>query len=171
MFKILPYWVWLARWPYCITLCIVFPSLPSFLQAAPDHASRAQQREFQTTILSVLMEHLLAADILIGEQAAISMSSNNAGYATVVQSVFYLASRIVDKLWHGKTNLCLCKIKPWINFWTGFGVNKQHFNLMHTYKVGIFTKGNEQLWFDFLTQHKLVIMLPLIGLDCLYFLY
>ena len=71
------------------------------MQAAPDHASRAQQREFQTTMLSVLMEHLLAADVLLGEQAALPMSSTNT-YTTIAHSVFYFASRVVDKLWHGQ---------------------------------------------------------------------
>lgn len=71
------------------------------IQAAPDHASRAQQREFQTTMLSVLMEHLLAADVLLGEQAALPLASTNS-YATIALSVFYFASRLVDKLWHGQ---------------------------------------------------------------------
>ncbi|KAK7508020.1 hypothetical protein BaRGS_00000985, partial [Batillaria attramentaria] len=74
--------------------------LDVMLEAAPDHASRAQQKEFQTTMLSVLMEHLLAADVLLGEQAALPMASTNT-YATMAHSVFYFASRVVDKLWHG----------------------------------------------------------------------
>ncbi|XP_076455501.1 WD repeat and FYVE domain-containing protein 3-like isoform X2 [Babylonia areolata] len=74
--------------------------LDVMLEAAPDHASRAQQREFQTTMLSVLMEHLLAADVLLGEQAALPLASTNT-YATMAHSVFYFASRVVDKLWHG----------------------------------------------------------------------
>ncbi|XP_070185825.1 WD repeat and FYVE domain-containing protein 3-like isoform X2 [Littorina saxatilis] len=74
--------------------------LDVMLEAVPDHASRAQQREFQTTMLSVLMEHLLAADVLLGEQAALPLISTNT-YATMAHSVFYFASRVVDKLWHG----------------------------------------------------------------------
>lgn len=48
------------------------------------------------------MEHLLAADVLIGENAALpvvpSGSAQNISY-----NVCYLSSRVVDKLWQGKT--------------------------------------------------------------------
>ena len=47
------------------------------------------------------MEHLLAADVLLGEQAALPLANSNA-YATIAHSVFYFASRVVDKLWHGQ---------------------------------------------------------------------
>jgi hypothetical protein len=57
-------------------------------------------------MLSVLMEHLLAADVLLGEQAALSLSSSST-YTNMAHSVFYFASRVVDKLWHGENNLHL----------------------------------------------------------------
>lgn len=47
------------------------------------------------------MDHLLAADVLIGENAALPVvpggSSQNISY-----NVCYLSSRIVDKLWQGE---------------------------------------------------------------------
>ena len=63
------------------------------------------------------MEHLLAADVLLGEQAALPLANSNA-YATIAHSVFYFASRVVDKLWHGQFCLgffvfLLKTIQPW----------------------------------------------------------
>ena len=60
------------------------------------------------------MEHLLAADVLLGEQAALPLANSNA-YATIAHSVFYFASRVVDKLWHGQFFFCflLKTIQPW----------------------------------------------------------
>lgn len=52
-------------------------------------------------MLSILMEHLLAADVLLGEQAALPLSGTSA-YVSMAHSVFYFASRVVDKLWHGQ---------------------------------------------------------------------
>ena len=55
---------------------------------------------FQTELLGLVMDHLLAADILIGDQAAIPVvPGGNAQH--VASNVFYLASRLVDKLWQG----------------------------------------------------------------------
>ena len=46
------------------------------------------------------MDHLLAADVLIGDQAALPIvNGGNAQY--IAPNVFYLASRLVDKLWQG----------------------------------------------------------------------
>lgn len=54
------------------------------------------------------MEHLLAADVLLGEQAALPLTSSSA-YTTTANSVFYFASRVVDKLWHGEEeDFALC---------------------------------------------------------------
>ncbi|KAH9494853.1 WD repeat and FYVE domain-containing protein 3, partial [Bulinus truncatus] len=74
--------------------------LDIMLDASPEHASRAQQKEFQTEMLKILMDHLLAADILLGEQAALPMMSGSS-YSHMATSVFYFASRLVDKMWHG----------------------------------------------------------------------
>ena len=66
----------------------------------PDHALRAQQREYQTEIIKTLMDHLLAADVLLGEQAALPIAMGGS-YANMANNVFYFASRVVDKLWQG----------------------------------------------------------------------
>lgn len=77
------------------------PAIDLVLEAWPEHASTGQQTRYQTEILSILMEHLLAADVLIGEQAALPVvpggSVNN-----ITSNVCYVAARIVDKLWQGK---------------------------------------------------------------------
>ena len=75
----------------------------SFYQGTPDHVSRAQQRQFQTEMLNIVMEHLLAADVLLGEQAALPLMGSQHSYSHMAASVFYLASRVVDKMWHGSS--------------------------------------------------------------------
>lgn len=76
------------------------PAIDLVLEAWPEHASTSQQMRYQTEVLSILMEHLLAADVLIGEQAALPVvpggSVNN-----ITNNVCYVAARIVDKLWQG----------------------------------------------------------------------
>lgn len=76
------------------------PAIDLVLDAWPEHASSHQQTLYQTEILSILMDHLLAADVLIGEQAALPVvpggSANN-----ITGNVCYVAARIVDKLWQG----------------------------------------------------------------------
>lgn len=47
------------------------------------------------------MEHLLDADILIGEGAALPVVAGGS-IQHIAPNVFYLAARIVDKLWAGK---------------------------------------------------------------------
>ncbi|KAJ8676714.1 hypothetical protein QAD02_012501 [Eretmocerus hayati] len=74
------------------------PAIDLVLDAWPEHASTNQQTLYQTEILSILMEHLLVADVLIGEQAALPVvpggSANN-----IINNVCYVSARIVDKLW------------------------------------------------------------------------
>ncbi|XP_012287062.1 WD repeat and FYVE domain-containing protein 3 isoform X1 [Orussus abietinus] len=76
------------------------PAIDLVLEAWPEHASTGQQTRYQTEVLSILMDHLLAADVLIGEQAALPVvpggSANN-----ITNNVCYVAARIVDKLWQG----------------------------------------------------------------------
>ncbi len=45
------------------------------------------------------MDHLLAADALLGEEAALPVTTG--GNSNRVTNIFNLASRIVDKLWQG----------------------------------------------------------------------
>ena len=77
------------------------PAIDLVLDAWPEYASTNQQTRYQTEVLSILMDHLLAADVLIGEQAALPVvpggSSNN-----ITNNVCYVTARIVDKLWQGK---------------------------------------------------------------------
>ncbi|XP_076043582.1 WD repeat and FYVE domain containing 3 bchs isoform X2 [Oratosquilla oratoria] len=73
------------------------------LEATPENSSVAQVCEFQTQLLGALMDHLLDADILIGEGAALPIVPGGSN-ANIAPNVFYLASRIVDKLWAGVFN-------------------------------------------------------------------
>lgn len=43
-------------------------------QASPERSTRAQQKEFQSNILDGVMEHLLAADVLLGENKVLTSS-------------------------------------------------------------------------------------------------
>jgi len=76
------------------------PAIDLVLDASPDTASMAQQTRFQTEVLGTLMEHLLAADVLIGEQAALPVVPGGSPQY-IAPNVCYLAARIVDKLWQG----------------------------------------------------------------------
>jgi len=73
-------------------------------QMSPENSTRADRHNYQTEILNNLMDQLLAADVLLGDQAALPTSSSaSVTYTTLANNVFYLAGRIVDKLWQGIT--------------------------------------------------------------------
>ncbi|XP_064637335.1 WD repeat and FYVE domain-containing protein 3-like isoform X3 [Lineus longissimus] len=76
------------------------PVIDILLEASPDHATRAQQKEFKTEIMKSLMDHLLAADALMGEQAALPVATGGS-YANMATNIFYFSARVVDKLWQG----------------------------------------------------------------------
>ena len=48
------------------------------------------------------MDHLLAADILLGEQAAVNIHGSTASFSHIIAHVFFFTNLVVDKLWHGK---------------------------------------------------------------------
>ena len=76
------------------------PMIDMLIDAQPENTTTFQQAKFQTELLCVVMDHLLAADVLIGEQAALpAVPGGNPQY--IAPNVFYLASRLVDKLWQG----------------------------------------------------------------------
>ena len=76
------------------------PVIDLLLDAQPENTTHAQQCTFQTELLGHVMDRLLAADILIGDQAALpTVPGGNMQY--IAPNVFYLASRLVDKMWQG----------------------------------------------------------------------
>lgn len=77
------------------------PAIDLVLESSPDTASVSQHTRFQTEVLGTLMEHLLAADVLIGEQAALPVVPGGS-LQYIAPNVCYLAGRIVDKLWQGE---------------------------------------------------------------------
>ncbi|XP_044260057.1 WD repeat and FYVE domain-containing protein 3 isoform X2 [Tribolium madens] len=80
----------------------VSPVIDLVLDAYPVNSTTSQQICYQTEILATLMDHLLAADMLVGDQAAIPVVPlANAHIQHVTPNVFYLTARIVDKLWQG----------------------------------------------------------------------
>lgn len=78
------------------------PVIDLVLDAYPENSNTPQQICYQTEVLVTLMDHLLAADMLVGDQAAIPIVPlANAHVQHVAPNVFYLTARIVDKLWQG----------------------------------------------------------------------
>ena len=49
------------------------PVIDLLIDAKPTGSSPDQLSKFQTELLAILMDHLLAADVLIGDQAAVNI--------------------------------------------------------------------------------------------------
>lgn len=82
------------------------PVIDLVLDASPESAEMTQQIEYQTEITTALMEHLLAADVLVGEQAALPIVPLLQSHVqNIAPNVFYFTARVVDKMWQG----CLSK--------------------------------------------------------------
>lgn len=78
------------------------PVIDLVLDASPEHSNMAMQVAFHTEIITALMDHLLAADMLVGEQAALPIVPLLQSHIqNIAPNVFYLTARIVDKLWQG----------------------------------------------------------------------
>ncbi|XP_036321880.1 WD repeat and FYVE domain-containing protein 3 isoform X2 [Rhagoletis pomonella] len=78
------------------------PVIDLVLDASPEAAEVALQVEYQTEIITALMEHLLAADVLVGEQAALSIVPLLQSHTQhIAPNVFYFTARVVDKMWQG----------------------------------------------------------------------
>ena len=87
--------------PIIISIFSGCPVLDALLDAAPDYATQTQQREFQTELLRSLMNHLLAADALLGDQGALAVAAGGT-QQNLTLNIFYVAQRVVDKLWQGE---------------------------------------------------------------------
>lgn len=82
------------------------PVIDLVLDSSPENSELSQQIAFQTEIISALMDHLLAADVLVGEQAALPIVPLLQSHVqNISPNVFYLTARVVDKMWQG----CLSK--------------------------------------------------------------
>ena len=78
------------------------PVIDIILDACPESATYTQQCQFQTELLSVVLDYLTAAGTIIGENGVLPVVSHNGGSVQhVAPNVFYLAGRMVDKLWLG----------------------------------------------------------------------
>lgn len=78
------------------------PVIDLVLDASPESAEMTLQVEYQTEIVTALMEHLLAADVLVGEQAALSIVPLLQSHTQhIAPNVFYFTARVVDKMWQG----------------------------------------------------------------------
>ncbi|BES87468.1 Beach [Nesidiocoris tenuis] len=65
-----------------------------------ESANVLDQTRVQTEVLTSLMDHLLAADVLLGDQAALPVVQGGCTQ-NIAPNVSYLAARTVDKLWQG----------------------------------------------------------------------
>ncbi|KAJ8383375.1 hypothetical protein AAFF_G00221650 [Aldrovandia affinis] len=79
------------------------PTIDLLLEASPERSTRTQHKEFQSYVLDSVMEHLLAAEVLLGEDASLPITCGGS-YHILVNNVFYFTQRIVDKLWQGMFN-------------------------------------------------------------------
>lgn len=80
----------------------VTPVIDMVLDASPENSLLSHKIEYQTEISNALIEHLLAADVLVGEQAAlpiVPLLQSHVQY--IAPNVFYFTTRVVDKLWQG----------------------------------------------------------------------
>ncbi|CAH1711493.1 unnamed protein product [Chironomus riparius] len=78
------------------------PVIDLVIDASPENSELSMQITFQTEIITSLMDHLLAADMLVGEQAALPIVPLLQSHIqNIAPNVFYLTARIVDKLWQG----------------------------------------------------------------------
>ena len=81
------------------------PVIDLVLDSSPESSEMVQQVEFQTETITALMDHLLAADVLVGEQAALPIVPLLQSHVqNIAPNVFYLTARIVDKMWQGFLN-------------------------------------------------------------------
>lgn len=80
----------------------VAPVIDLVLDSSPENSDLNQQIAYQTEIITSLMDHLLAADVLVGEGAALPIVPLLQSHVVnIAPNVFYLTARIVDKMWLG----------------------------------------------------------------------
>ena len=60
-----------------------------------------QTNEFQTEVLANLMDRLVAGDVLLERESALPIAAGGS-FNNLINNVFYISSRVVDKLWQGK---------------------------------------------------------------------
>lgn len=78
------------------------PVIDLVLDSSPENSDLMQQIAYLTEIITALMDHLLAADVLVGEQAALPIVPLLQSHVqNIAPNVFYLTARIVDKMWQG----------------------------------------------------------------------
>lgn len=81
------------------------PVIDLVLDASPENSDLTQQSSYQTEVITALMDHLIAADVLVGEQAALPIVPLLQSHVqNIAPNVFYLTARVVDKLWQGTLN-------------------------------------------------------------------
>lgn len=79
------------------------PVIDLVLDSSPENSDATHQIAYQTEIITALMDHLLAADVLVGEQAALPIVPLLQSHVqNIAPNVFYLTARIVDKMWQGQ---------------------------------------------------------------------
>ena len=76
------------------------PVIDIILDAGPDSSSHQQQCQYQTELLTTVVEYLISADIILGDQGVLPIVVGGSAQ-NVAPNVIYLAGRLVDKLWQG----------------------------------------------------------------------
>lgn len=70
----------------------------------PEGSTRQEQMAYATALLQLVMEHLVASDVLLcGQSSSLPLTlPMNSNYSTLAANVFYFTSRLVDCMWNGK---------------------------------------------------------------------
>ncbi|XP_071808138.1 WD repeat and FYVE domain-containing protein 3-like isoform X3 [Asterias amurensis] len=79
------------------------PVLDLLLEASPVRSTPMQTNEFQTEVLANLMDRLVAGDVLLERESALPIAAGGS-FNNLINNVFYISSRVVDKLWQGVFN-------------------------------------------------------------------
>jgi len=80
------------------------PTLDVVLDGCPESANYAQHCQFQSELLSTLMDYLSSAGTVLGDQSVLPISPGGGSVQHIAPNIFYLAGRLVDKLWQGILN-------------------------------------------------------------------
>ena len=99
------------------------PVIDLLIDAKPTGTSPAQQAKFQTELLAILMDHLLAADVLIGDQAAVNVVPG--GRKVSVFKIEKLHNMTIDFFLIRSISPPMYFLWP-IGWWTNYG--KEFFN-------------------------------------------
>ena len=73
-------------------------ALDCLLNVQPENSALLHQKRFQAELLAMIMDHLVSTETLIGDKSALPILKGG-DTSNIIGNLFYLAHRLVDKLW------------------------------------------------------------------------